>query len=54
MVLYQGQVVERGAPVQSVHHAAHPYTRALVAVPRCPGPRAGPAPVQGKPVQAGF
>ena len=31
VVLYQGQIVERGAPAQLFHHAQHPYTQALVA-----------------------
>lgn len=35
VVLYQGRIVERGAPAQLFHDAQHPYTRALVAaVPR--------------------
>ena len=35
VVLYQGQIVERGAPAQLFRDAQHPYTRALVAaVPR--------------------
>ncbi len=31
VVLYQGRIVERGAPAQLFHHAQHPYTQALVA-----------------------
>nr|HRL55544.1 ATP-binding cassette domain-containing protein [Acidovorax temperans] len=31
VVLYQGQIVERGAPSDLFHHAQHPYTQALVA-----------------------
>ena len=35
VVLYQGQIVERGTPAQLFSDAQHPYTRALVAaVPR--------------------
>ncbi len=35
VVLYQGQIVERGTPEQLFNDASHPYTRALVAaVPR--------------------
>ena len=34
-VMFQGRVVEQGAPQTLFHHAAHPYTRALLdAVPR--------------------
>jgi peptide/nickel transport system ATP-binding protein len=41
LVLYQGRVVEHGAPDTLFRHAAHPYTRALLqAVPRLqPGVR---------------
>ncbi|MNY79329.1 Glutathione import ATP-binding protein GsiA [compost metagenome] len=31
VVLYQGQIVERGAPAQLFAAPQHPYTRALVA-----------------------
>jgi peptide/nickel transport system ATP-binding protein len=31
VVLYQGQIVERGAPAQLFQHAQHPYTQSLVA-----------------------
>ena len=31
VVLYQGQIVERGAPSELFHNAQHPYTQALVA-----------------------
>ncbi|MCD2513050.1 ATP-binding cassette domain-containing protein [Comamonas endophytica] len=31
VVLYQGRIVERGAPAQLFHAPQHPYTRALVA-----------------------
>ena len=35
VVLYQGRIVERGAPADLFHHAQHPYTQALVrAVPQ--------------------
>ncbi len=59
IVLYQGRIVEQGAPDVLFRQAAHPYTRALLqAVPRVqPGARrsaglpravsAGPAPVEG-------
>ena len=30
-MLYQGQIVERGAPSDLFLHAQHPYTQALVA-----------------------
>ncbi|WP_338797976.1 ATP-binding cassette domain-containing protein [Acidovorax sp. DW039] len=34
VVLYQGQIVERGAPAELFQHAQHPYTQSLVgAVP---------------------
>jgi len=34
-VIFQGRIVEQGAPETLFHHAAHPYTRALLdAVPR--------------------
>ncbi len=34
-VIFQGRIVEQGAPQTLFHHAAHPYTRALLdAVPR--------------------
>ncbi len=40
-VIFQGRIVEQGAPQVLFHHAAHPYTRALLdAVPRME-PRAG-------------
>jgi peptide/nickel transport system ATP-binding protein len=41
IVLYQGRIVEHGAPEVLFRRAAHPYTRALMlAVPRLkPGPR---------------
>jgi len=41
IVLYQGRVVEQGSPETLFNHAAHPYTRALMAaVPRAqPGAR---------------
>jgi peptide/nickel transport system ATP-binding protein len=46
IVLYQGRIVERGAPAQLFRQAAHPYTRALLAaVPRLqPGLRRRPPP----------
>ena len=61
IVLYQGRIVERGAPDTLFQRAAHPYTRALLqAVPRlqpgaaaraarrCPGACAvGAAPAAG-------
>ncbi len=59
IVLYQGRVVERGAPDTLFGRAAHPYTRALLqAVPRvAPGAprtrRAPAAPVEGAPSIAG-
>ena len=35
VVLHQGRIVERGTPQELLHHAQHPYTRALVnAMPR--------------------
>lgn len=35
LVLYQGRIVERGAPGDLFQNAQHPYTRTLVAaVPR--------------------
>lgn len=35
LVLYQGRIVERGAPAELFAHAQHPYTRSLVnAVPQ--------------------
>jgi len=47
IVLYQGRIVERGAPAQLFRQAAHPYTRALLAaVPRMqPGLRRSAPPV---------
>jgi peptide/nickel transport system ATP-binding protein len=57
VVLYQGRIVEQGAPAVLFRRAAHPYTRALMsAVPRLrPGaprrravaPAAAPAPAVG-------
>jgi peptide/nickel transport system ATP-binding protein len=46
IVLYQGRIVERGAPATLFSQAAHPYTRALLgAVPRLgPGARTRRAP----------
>jgi len=39
-VIYQGRIVEQGAPATLFRHAAHPYTQALLAAV----PRANPAP----------
>jgi len=58
LVLYQGRVVERGAPDTLFRQAGHPYTRALLeAVPRVqPGAarvrRASAAPADAAPAAA--
>ncbi len=52
VVLYQGEIVERGSPAQLFQHATHPYTQKLVgAVPQVrPRRRQIPATVVASPV----
>jgi len=54
IVLYQGRIVERGAPDTLFRQAAHPYTRALLrAVPRLqPGAPRGRVPAPAPPIEA--